>query len=128
MILILAFVGSFAGVLTLLWLVGLCMQALISGVNGLDYQMAPAAAPSVRSTSVLGFISLLFDPAKYKFFNCSHPIVLFTILQPTRPSSPDAVSQLLDLSVPGLNFLQRFTAACWQMVRFFFWVPSFMLN
>ncbi|KAH7620309.1 hypothetical protein NADE_002936 [Nannochloris sp. 'desiccata'] len=73
------------GILTMLWLVGLSMHALIGGVRGSEYQMAPAAAPS-----------------------------------PAKPIPNDSVSQLLDLSVPGLNFLQRFTAACWQMTKTWF--------
>jgi hypothetical protein len=50
-----------AGFLTLLWLVGLCMHTLVNGVHVSEYQMAPAAAPSVRSATmaVISFTSVL---------------------------------------------------------------------
>lgn len=33
------------------------MNALVDGVHGLEYQMAPAAAPSVRRATISGVIS-----------------------------------------------------------------------
>lgn len=71
---------SFAGVLTLLWL-GLCMHILVGGVDGSEYQMAPAAAPSVRSDSQLSpFVTYsLFARSCKMVLNSSHPCVLFTI-------------------------------------------------